>query len=104
VLAAESGTGLPLQELFWTMVAFCYFAVVVWLMVLALRDLFHRDDSGIGARVAWTLFIIVLPLVGSVAYLVTHDRDTGVRDQRMEERDIWRVERSQQQTYVPNFH
>ncbi|WP_116450399.1 PLDc N-terminal domain-containing protein [Blastococcus litoris] len=104
MLAAESDEGLPLLDLFWTMLLFFYLALVVWLVVRALRDLFGRDDVGTGARVGWTLFVLALPLVGALAYLVSHERDTGVPDQLVEERDLWRVERSQHSTYVPNFH
>jgi hypothetical protein len=42
--------------------------------------------------------------VGSLVYLVMHNRAVGVDDQHAEERDLWRIESSQQHTYVPNFH
>jgi hypothetical protein len=68
---------MPLQDFFWT--AFFVFAlgVTIWLLVVVLRDLFARADLSGGARVAWTLAACLLPLVGSLVYLVTRGADAG---------------------------
>ena len=104
MLAAEEGTGLPLLDIFWTMLLFFPLALTVWLLIVVLRDVFGRGDLSTGAKVGWTVLVFFLPLVGSLAYLVTHRRDDGVPDQHAEARDLWRIESAQQSTYVPNFH
>jgi hypothetical protein len=40
----------------------------VWLLV-ALRVV-HRDDFGAGAKVIWLLVILVLPILGLLAYFL----------------------------------
>ena len=104
MLAADPETGLPLQDIFWTMLLFFLFALVVWLLIVVLRDVFARDDLTTGGKVGWTLLVFFFPLLGSLVYLVMHNRVAGVDDQHAEERDLWRIESSQQRTYVPNFH
>ena len=42
--------------------------------VLALRDLARRDDLTTGARVAWTVAVLVLALVGVVVYFLFRPR------------------------------
>jgi hypothetical protein len=67
-------TNYPLSEIFWTILFF--FVFVVWLMILfnVLGDLFRRHDTTGAAKVAWILFIVVLPYIGTFTYLLTqHD-------------------------------
>ena len=104
MLAADPETGLPLLDIFWTMLLFFLFALVVWLLIVVLRDVFARDDLTTGGKVGWTLLVFFFQLVGSLVYLVMHNRAVGADDQHAEERDLWRIESSQQRTYVPNFH
>jgi hypothetical protein len=68
---------VPLQDLFWTTFFFFAFALIVWLLFVVLRDLFDRADLSAGARVGWTLAACLLPLAGSLIYLVTRDESAG---------------------------
>jgi hypothetical protein len=47
------------------------FAVVAAWVALALWDLARRDDLGRGATVGWALGVLVVPVVGAVAYLLS---------------------------------
>ena len=77
MLAADSGAGFPLQGIFWTTLLFFGFALVVWLLITVLVDVFDRDDLRTADRVGWTVLVLVVPLLGSLAYLVTRSRDVG---------------------------
>jgi len=104
VLAAGSETGLPLLNLFWTILLFFVLAFGVWLLIVVFRDVFTSRDMSTGAKVGWTVLVFVVPWLGSLIYLATHERGDGPGDQHAPERDLWRVESAQQRTYVPNFH
>ncbi|MET0763548.1 MAG: PLDc N-terminal domain-containing protein [Blastococcus sp.] len=80
MLAVDSGSGLPLQGLFWTSVAFFGFLLVVYLLGVVLIDVFDRDDLTTVDRVGWTVLVFVVPLLGALAYLVTRSRDAGELD------------------------
>ena len=62
---------MPLQDIFWATLMFAGFALSIWLLFVVLRDLFDRPDLSAGAKVGWTLLACLLPIVGSLIYLVT---------------------------------
>jgi hypothetical protein len=47
-------------------------ALVVWILVWALVAVrvVRRPDLGVGGKVAWVVVILVLPLVGLLAYFL----------------------------------
>jgi phospholipase D-like protein len=60
----------PLLEVTWSM--FIFFAWVIWvyLLILVLADNFRRTDQTGWAKAGWTLFVIFLPLVGVLVYMI----------------------------------
>ena len=62
---------MPILDLFWTiLIIFLWFA---WLMVVfnTIVDLFRNDDMGGVAKGFWALFIILIPWLGVLIYLIT---------------------------------
>jgi hypothetical protein len=81
VLAAD----YPFMDVFWTMILFFSWVIWIWLMVLLLGDVFRRDISG-WAKAAWCVFLIVLPFIGTLTYLIAHGKgltERRVRDQQV---------------------
>jgi hypothetical protein len=70
----------PLADLLWTFVAFFALLVYFWLLITAFADLFRRRDVSGWAKAAWCAFVILLPLIGSLTYLVSQARGMGERD------------------------
>ena len=70
----------PLVDLLWTFVLFFALMIYFWLMITALGDLFRRRDVSGWGKAAWTVFVIVLPLIGSLTYLITQGRAMADRD------------------------
>jgi hypothetical protein len=60
----------PLMNLFWTTMWF--FLFVAWIVVLMriIGDVFSSPDLSGMAKAFWTLFLIVLPWLGVVVYLI----------------------------------
>lgn len=60
----------PLLEVTWSM--FIFFAWVIWvyLLILVLADNFRRADHTGWAKAGWTLFVIFLPLIGVLVYMI----------------------------------
>jgi hypothetical protein len=64
----------PFLDVFWTMIIFFAWVVWIWMMVLLLSDLFRRRDVGGWTKAAWCVFMIVLPFLGVLTYLIAqHD-------------------------------
>jgi hypothetical protein len=62
---------MPLFDLFWAMLWFFLFLAWIWLLISVIGDLFRSDLSG-WSKALWTVFVIVLPLLGVLVYLIVH--------------------------------
>jgi hypothetical protein len=79
----------PFIDILWSMIIFFAWVVWIWMMITILSDVFRRRDIGGWAKAAWTVFMIVLPFLGALVYLIAqHDG--------MAERQIKQVEAQQQ--------
>ena len=60
----------PLLGLFWTMLWF--FLWIAWLVALfqIIGDIFNSDDLGGWGKAIWLIFVIMLPLLGVLIYLI----------------------------------
>jgi hypothetical protein len=76
---AQNGSEYPLLDLFWTMLFFFGFVVWFWLLIVVFADLFHRDDASGWEKAAWTVFMIVLPFIGLLTYLIVQGKAMGER-------------------------
>ena len=63
----------PFFDVFWTMVIFFCWVAWIWMMILILSDVFRRDMSGWG-KAGWVTFLIVLPFLGALIYLITQGK------------------------------
>jgi Phospholipase_D-nuclease N-terminal len=61
----------PFLDIFWTMIIFFAWVVYVWLLILVLTDNFRRRDHSGWAKAGWTLFVIFLPLLGVLIYMIS---------------------------------
>ena len=65
----------PLLEVLWTIAIiflwFLWIMIVVWMLV----DNFTRHDHSGWAKAGWTVFIIFLPVLGVLVYLVARPTD-----------------------------
>jgi hypothetical protein len=76
VIAAD----YPFLDVFWTMILF--FLWVAWLVVLfrIFGDIFRRHDTSGWVKALWIIFVIVLPFLGVLIYLIANGDDMGRRD------------------------
>lgn len=69
---------MPLLDLFWTMLWLFLFITWIWLLISIFSDIFRRDMSG-AAKAGWVLFLILLPLLGALIYLIANGGDMQAR-------------------------
>lgn len=60
---------MPILDLFWAMLWFFLFFVWIWLLITIFADIFRSDMSG-WAKAAWVIFVIIVPLLGVLIYLI----------------------------------
>ena len=72
----------PLMNLFWTMLWF--FLWIAWLFLLfrVFADIFRNHEMSGWGKALWTIFVIVVPFLGVLVYLIVHGTDMTKRDIR----------------------
>src|SRR5881392_2907275 len=69
----------PFLDILWTMLIFFAWVVWIWIMIVILTDVFRRGDIGGWAKAAWVVFLIVLPFLGALVYLIAQHKEMAER-------------------------
>ena len=73
----------PFLNVLWTMIIFFAWIIYIWVAITVLIDVFRRHDIGGGSKALWVVFVIVLPFLGILVYLISnHD---GMRERSVKE-------------------
>jgi hypothetical protein len=72
----------PLLNIFWTMLEFFLFFLWIWLLIVVFSDIFRSHDMGGLAKALWVLFVIIIPYLGVLIYLIARG---GSMHERAEE-------------------
>jgi hypothetical protein len=78
VLAAD----YPFLDILWTMILFFCWVAWIWMLIVIIGDVFRRDMSGWG-KAAWCVFLIFLPFLGALIYLITNG--SSMSERRLQE-------------------
>jgi hypothetical protein len=77
----------PFVELMWSVALFFGLLAFFGVLITVFGDLFRRQDIGGWAKTAWTVAVLVLPLVGGLVYLIGQGRGmadrTALRAERL---------------------
>ncbi|MET8584553.1 SHOCT domain-containing protein [Streptomyces collinus] len=70
----------PLLSAFWTMLWF--FLWVLWFILLfrVIFDVFRDDDMSGWAKAGWLLFVVLVPFLGVLVYVIARGRGMGKRE------------------------
>jgi ABC-type multidrug transport system fused ATPase/permease subunit len=60
----------PILDFMLTMLAFFVFILWIWLLIAIFMDIFRSHDLGGGMKAIWVFFIIILPFLGVLVYLI----------------------------------
>jgi hypothetical protein len=88
VLFAE--VDYPFLNIFWSMIIFFCWVIWIWTVIACLSDLYRRHDVSGWTKAGWTVFVIILPFLGVLIYLIAHGKG-------MAERNMAQVQASQAQ-------
>jgi hypothetical protein len=69
VLAAD----YPFLEVLWTMLVFFAWVAWFWLLIAIASDIFRRRDIGGGKKAAWLIFMLFVPFIGVLSYLIANN-------------------------------
>jgi Short C-terminal domain/Phospholipase_D-nuclease N-terminal len=85
----------PFLDVLWSMIIFFVWVTWIWMMILILSDVFRRRDLSGWGKAGWTFFLIVLPFLGALIYLIA--QSDGMAERRAQ--DV-QGQRAQMDDYV----
>ncbi len=68
----------PLLDLFWTMLEFFLFFIWIFLAITVFMDIFRSHDMKGWIKAVWIIFVIILPFLGILVYLIA--RGSGMHE------------------------
>jgi hypothetical protein len=77
-----AASNYPFLDLMWTFFLFFGLILFFWLLFTVFGDLFRRRDIGGWGKAGWSVFVILLPMIGTFTYLITQGRKMGDRNVR----------------------
>jgi cbb3-type cytochrome oxidase subunit 3 len=60
----------PILSFIWMMFWFFMFVIWIWLLISVFMDIFRSHDLSGAAKAFWVLFVIILPFLGVLVYLI----------------------------------
>ena len=73
----------PFLDVLWTLIIFFAWVAWIWIAITVFIDVFRRHDIGGWHKAFWVVFVIVLPFLGVLVYLIAqHD---GMRERSAKE-------------------
>jgi Short C-terminal domain/Phospholipase_D-nuclease N-terminal len=69
----------PFLNIFWTMIIFFCWVAWIWMLVAIFSDLFRRHDKSGWGKALWVVFLICIPFLGALVYLIANGKGMAER-------------------------
>jgi putative oligomerization/nucleic acid binding protein/phospholipase D-like protein len=81
-LPLAASQNYPLLDAFLTMLWFFLWILWIFLLIKIFIDIFRSEDMGGWAKAGWSIFVIILPFLGVLVYLIARGSGMAHRDQQ----------------------
>jgi ABC-type multidrug transport system fused ATPase/permease subunit len=85
-----SGYSYPLLGVFWTIIEIFLWVIWFWILITVFIDIFRSRDLNGWGKALWFLFVLFIPLIGVLVYLIA-------RGGKMHERAVQDAQQQEQQ-------
>ena len=90
MLLASSSYSYPILGAFWTIFMIFLWVIWFWILITVFIDLFRSHDLSGWAKASWFIFILLIPLIGVLVYLI-------VRGSKMHQHQVQDAQAQDQQ-------
>ena len=90
MLLAASSYSYPLLGAFWTIFEIFLWVIWFWILITIFIDIFRSHDLSGWGKALWFIFVLILPLIGVLVYLI-------VRGGSMHERAVQQAQVQEEQ-------
>ena len=73
----------PFLDVLWTLLIFFAWVIWFWLLITVFADIFRRRDIGGGKKALWVIFVIIIPFVGVLIYLIAESNGMADRQAQL---------------------
>jgi ABC-type multidrug transport system fused ATPase/permease subunit len=87
---ASSSYSYPVLGVFWTILMIFLWVIWFWILITIIIDIFRSHDLSGWAKALWFVFILLLPLIGVLVYLI-------VRGGKMHEHQVRQAQLQEEQ-------
>ena len=77
MLLADSS--YPLLNVFWSMLFFALWVIWIWTLIWVFIDIVRSSDLSGVAKALWFLFVLLIPLIGVLVYLIARGASMSER-------------------------
>jgi Short C-terminal domain/Phospholipase_D-nuclease N-terminal len=78
-----SGSSYPLLDAFWTILEIFLWVIWIWILITVFIDIFRSHDLSGGAKALWFVFVLFVPLIGVLVYLIARGGSMHERSARL---------------------
>jgi hypothetical protein len=80
----------PFLNILWTTLIFFAWVIFIWIAITVLIDVFRRHDLSGWGKAGWTIFIVLIPWIGVLVYLIAnHD---GMTERKIKDAQTQRAQ------------
>ena len=88
-----SSYSYPLLGAFWTIFEIFLWVIWIWILIYVFIDIFRSRDLSGWAKALWFIFVLFIPLIGVLVYLIArggsmHER--AVKDAQQQDQEVRR--------------
>lgn len=94
-MSAIFAADYPFLDVLWTLIIFFLWVMWFWLLIGIIGDVFRRRDIGGGKKTVWLIFMLFVPFVGVLAYVLANS--DGMAERNLERA---RAQQAQVDAYV----
>jgi len=91
MLLASSSYSYPILGVFWTILMIFLWVIWFWILITIIIDIFRSHDLSGWVKALWLVFILFLPLIGVLVYLIARGgkmHEHQARDARRQEEQL----------------
>ena len=82
MILADASSSYPLLNIFWTILVVFLWVIWFWILITVFIDIFRSPDLSGWGKALWFLFVLFIPLIGVLVYLIA-------RGGTMTDRSVW---------------
>ena len=78
MVLSVADSSYPLLDIFWTILIIFVWVIWIWILIMVIIDIFRNPDMSGWAKALWFLFVLFIPLIGVLVYLIVEGGSRSV--------------------------